>query len=650
MTPAAALTTPKNARRARGPELLAGAILVAGTIAIYGRTFSVPLLFDDRTWLTLNPTLLHLRALGTVLSPLPSSGTGGRPFTNLTYALNYAIGGENVTGYHVVNLAIHVLAALTLFGLVRRTLLLPVMAERFGQAATALALAVSAIWAWHPVLTESVTYLAQRSESMMGLFYLLTFYCFLRGAEAEGPGGRRGWFILSVLACLCGVGTKEVIATAPLLVLLYDRTFLSGSFSRAWKRHWPVLVALAATWLPLAFLMSGLRQRGVGFNREISSHAYALVESRVVVRYLLLAVWPRPLVFDYGAFVPAGWAEIWPYALVLALLLAGTAIAIRRAPAAGFALCWFFLILAPSSSFVPVFTQPMAENRLYLPVAGVAALAVLGIFAAAGRRSLPLFALLAVGLGAAAAVRNQDYLTAPRIWADTVAKVPRSVRGHSNLAATLIIEPGRQADAVTEYATAVALDPRNGEAYYNLGNALGRVGRIQEAHDQYEEAALLKPNLPEVHECLGTMWMSMPGHADEALAEYQKAERLLPDQAGTHNDLGNAWYAHPGHMADAIAEYRIALRIDPNLPEAHSNLANALLTLPGKLEEAVAEYRITVRLKPDVAANRVSLARALLRLPGRSAEARAEAEEALRLEPGDPAAQELLRSLPASQP
>jgi protein O-mannosyl-transferase len=650
MSPAAPLSAPHRARRAGGPELLAGAMLAAGTIAIYARTFSVPLLFDDQTWLTQNPSIFHLGALGTVLTPPPSSGTGGRPFINLTYALNYAAGGTSVTGYHVVNLAIHVLAALTLFALVRRTLLLPVMAGRFGPAATALALAVSAIWAWHPVLTESVTYLAQRSESLMGLFYLLTLYCFLRGAEAEGPAGRRGWFILSVLACLGGVGSKEVIATAPLLVFLYDRTFLSGSFSRAWKRHWPLLLALAATWLPLAVLMSGLRQRGVGFNPDISSRAYALVESRVVLKYLLLAVWPRPLVFDYGAFVPAQWAEIWPYAVALVLLLAATCTAIRRAPAVGFAACWFFLILAPASSFVPVFAQPMAENRLYLPVTGVAALVVLGIFALAGRRSLPLFAVLAVGLGVAAARRNQDYRTATRIWTDTVAKVPRSARGHSNLAATLIIEAGRGDDAVIEYAAAVALDPRNGEAYYNLGNALGRVGRLQEARNQYEEAELLKPNLPEVHECLGTMWMYLPGHADDALAEYQKAERLLPNRGGVHNDLGNAWYAHPGHMADAIAEYREALRLEPDLVEAHSNLGNALVTQPGKVEEAVAEYRITVRLRPEVAANRVSLARALLRLPGRGGEARAEAETALRLEPGNVAARELLASLRSVHP
>ena len=381
---------PESRLASRPDRAVAGAaaLLAAGTIAIYARTFSVPLLFDDQTWLTRNPSIRHLGALGTVLTPPQNSGTGGRPLVNLLDALNYAAGGENVTGYHVVNLAIHVLAAWALFGLVRRTLLLPSMAERFGRAATALALAVGAIWAWHPVLTESVTYLAQRSEALMGLCYFLTLYCFVRGARAQGPGARRLWFSLSFLSCLAGTGSKEVIVTAPLLVFLYDRTFVSGSFAQAWRRHWAVHLALAATWIPLGLLMAGLsRCGGVGYGPDVSGPAYALVECRVLVKYLVLAFWPRPLVFDYGAFVPAPWSSVRPFALLLAALLAATAAAVWRAPAVGLAGCGFLQILAPANSIVPVFTQPMAENRLYLPVAGAVALAVLGIFAKVSSRA-----------------------------------------------------------------------------------------------------------------------------------------------------------------------------------------------------------------------------------------------------------------------
>ena len=377
-------------RHADWPGLMSGIILAFGTIAVYGRTFTVPFLFDDSTSIAENLTIRRLWPVWPAFSPPGGAGVGGRPLLNFTYALNYAFGGTAVAGYHVVNLAIHALAAWTLFALVRRILLRPNLRERFGTAATPLALAVSAIWAWHPVQTEAVTYLTQRGESLMGLFYLLTVFCFVRGAAAEEASSRRIWFSLSVLACLAGVATKEVIVTAPVMVLLIDRAFFSGSFAGAWRRHRPLYLALAATWIPLGCLMTGLRQRSVGFGLGVPWWEYGLTETRAIITYLRLAFWPHPLVFDYGAearVIATRLAEIWPSALVLGLLLAGTGWGLLRSPArpGGFAGAWFLLILAPTSSIIPLTGQPIAEHRLYLPLAGVAAFVVLGTFALAGR-------------------------------------------------------------------------------------------------------------------------------------------------------------------------------------------------------------------------------------------------------------------------
>ena len=207
-----------------------GAQLAAGPLAVYSRTFSSPLLLDDAPTTEQNLSLRHLWPLGPVLSPPNYAGVGGRPLLKFSYALNYAAGGTGVFGYHLINLLIHVLAAWTLFALVRGTLRRPVMAGRFASSATLLALAIAAIWAWHPLQTASVTYVSQRAESLMGLFYLLTLYGFSR--YAADAGKVNGWAVLSVLACLAGVVTKEVIATAPLLAFLYDRTFISRKFFR----------------------------------------------------------------------------------------------------------------------------------------------------------------------------------------------------------------------------------------------------------------------------------------------------------------------------------------------------------------------------------------------------------------------------------
>jgi len=623
-----------TARRPLWPELASGTLLAAGTIAIYGRTFRVPLLLDDGASIADNLSIRRLWPLGPVLAPPNGAGVGGRPLFNLSLALNYAGGGTAVAGYHLVNLLIHVLAAWTLYALVRRTLGRPVMAARFGADAGVLALIVAALWAWHPVLTESVTYLSQRSESLMGLCYLLTLYAFVRGADAEEIGRPGAWYVLSVLACLGGVATKEVMVTAPVMVLLYDRTFVSGGFLPAWRRHRPLYLGLAATWLPLAYFLSTLHLRGAGGGQGVSAWAYATVECRVVVDYLRLALWPRPLIFDYGMFVPARLAEVWPSALVLAALLAATVIALRRRPMAGFAGAWFFLILAPTSSVVAIIGQPMAENRLYLPLAGIVVLGVLGGFLALGRKLWPVCAVLALVLGAAAAQRNRAYRSAATLWSDTVAKDPANARAHNNLGDVWSQEPGRTGEAIAEYQAALRLQPDFPMAHNNLGNAwAGQPGHLADAIGQYQEVLRLHPDDADAHNNLGSAWSHLPGKRRDAIAEYQTALRLDPSNAEAHHNLGTAWTAVPGRSADAIAEYQAALQLEPGYAEAHNDLGVAWSKLPGRSADAIAEYEAALRLQPDFAGAHLNLGDAWLNQPGRTDAAIAEYQAALRLQP-----------------
>jgi len=636
---------------------MGAAILAAGTIAVYRGIFAVPLLLDDNSSIAENASIRHLWPLWPVLKP-PQGFVGDRPLINFSYALNYAFGGTSVFGYHLVNLIIHVLAALTLFALVRRTLRLPILKERFGRAANSLALAISAIWAWHPVVTESVTYLSQRAESLMGLFYLLTLYCFVRSVESpevgrrapatpsvrnsggdEGVAGARRptsllFAGLSFLACALGTATKEVIVTAPIMVFLYDRTFVSGSFSAAWRRHWALLLALAATWIPLGYFMIGVHNLGVGLGQGASWWAYGMTECRVVVRYVLLSFWPHPLIFDYGIYVAPDLARVWPYVLVMAGFLVATILALRRSPVVSFAVCWFFLILAPVSSVVPVIGQPMAENRLYLPLAGAVALVVLGAFALAGRWTLGGFAVIAVGLGVASAERNRDYLSERGIWTDTLAKSPYNARAHNNLGVVLGKIPGGLNDAIAQFEEALRLKPDYSAADSNLGTALlGLPGRLDDAMAHLEEAVRLSPDFADSHNYLGEALEKMPGRLNDAIAQYEDALRLRPDYVEAHYNLGNALEQIPGRFDEAIAQYEDAIRLKPDYVEAHNNLGTALLNMPGRLDEAIGQLDEAVRLKPDFADPHNNLANALMKAPGRLDDAIAQYQEALRLEP-----------------
>jgi Flp pilus assembly protein TadD len=545
---------------------VAGGLLVLAALAAYHNSFSGPFIFDDELWITKNPTIRHLWPIWPVLSPPPGLIFQGRPVLNLSLAINYALSGTGVWGYHALNLAIHITAGLALFGIVRRTLRRPVMRERFPTGA-GLAFAVAAIWMLHPLQTESVTYVIQRAESLMGMFYLLTVYCFVRGTDSPASGI---WYVLSITACLCGMATKEVMVSVPLIVMLYDRTFVAGSFREAWRQRWRVHLGLAGTWLELGYLMSGIGGRGAGFGLGITGWTYALTECPVVVRYLWLAIWPHPLTLDYGGDVVKSVAEAAPYALILVVLVAGTVIALWRWPIWGFAGAWVFGILAATSSFVPVAFQPMAEHRMYLPLAAVVAMMVLGIYAGLGRRSVVVYLALVIGFGLLTACRNEDYRSELAIWSDTVAKRPRNPRAQYYLGMTLA-GTGRLEEALGHFQEATRLKVDYAEAYNNIGTCLILLNRSAEAVGPYEQALVYKTEYPEADFNLGIAMFNL-GRFDEAVQHYQEAVRLQPDYVDARLNLAVAW-EKVGRTAEAIGQYTEVLRIDPSSTVAHDSLA-----------------------------------------------------------------------------
>ena len=634
-----------------------------------------------------NPSIRHLGAIGRVLSPPASEGSSvaGRPLVNLSLAVNYAWGGLDVRGYHTVNLVIHVLAALTLFGIVRRTLvrsLMPAFAfgpvpvgsgeNEIGSALRAdrvpllLAFFVALLWTLHPLQTESVTFVVQRTESLMGLFYLLTLYGFIRYADGRAFTAI-AWAALSIMACLLGMATKEVMVSAPLLVGLYDRTFVAGSFRAAWVRHGRYFTGLAATWLMLGYLVvhaGGSRAGAAGFGLGVSSWSYALTQCRALMLYLKLAVWPHPLVVDYGTGVDKHLGAVAPQTVALALLLAGTAIALWRRPVLGFLGAWFFVILAPSSSVVPLVTQTMAEHRMYLPLAAVVALAVCGghalvirmgrhseeTYANALRCYLAALLALSVGLGILTAQRNADYRSTLAIWSDTVAKRPGNARAHSDLGEALM-SAGRIQEAIAQFEEGLRLNPDYAETHNNLGNALsGLPGRSNDAIAEFQAALRLKPDSAVVHFNLGNLWLNTPGRLNDAIAEYEKAVRLNPEYAAAHNNLGGALSGLPDRLNDAIAEYEEVLHLNPIFAEAHFNLGNLWLKMPGRTNDAITQYEATLRLKPDFVPAHLNLAITLLDQPGRRDEARAHLEEVLRLEPANETARQILSGIRAVRP
>lgn len=604
-------------------------LLIAFAIAVaYAGSLRAPFIFDDNGAIVDNPSIRHLDAWPDVLwAPPSATGAAGRPVINLSLALNYAMGGLNPVGYHGFNLLVHVLAALTLFGLVRRTLRRPVLRDRFERHATPLALACALLWGLHPLLTESVTFVIQRTESLSGLIYLFSLYALNRSFD---DGGRRRWLAASVGACLVGMATKETTVTLPVILFLYDRTFGAGSFRAAWRERRGGYLALAATWVPLALLVAANHNRAgiVGFGLGMSPWDYALTQCRAIVLYLRLAVWPHPLIVDYGAEVVSGLAAVWWQALGLIALAAATFWALARRPVIGFLAFAFFGLLAPSSSFVPLTTQTIAEHRMYLPLAALVVLAVGCAYRRWPRGTVPA----ALGLAALAAggtiARNADYRTVEGLWRITVADFPANARARVNYGGFLA-QDGRFDDAIAQFQEALKLKPHFADAEFNYGNALSQKGDFAAAIPHYKRALASRPNYAQAHYWLAYALMRC-NRLDEALTHAATAIRLAPGQPVTlHSYASMLTYA--GRLDEALQYYEQVLKLQPDDAALHHEVGVLLVRL-GRPDEALAHLQRAVALAPGQVPIRYALAMLLMKLE-RPAEAASQFAAVVRAEP-----------------
>ncbi len=613
---------------------LAVAAVVAATCAAYANTFAVPLLFDDLPSILDNPSIRQWR---TALVPPGGFGftVSGRPLLNFSLAANYALGGFDVRGYHELNLLIHVTAGLVLFGLARRTLRRPAFAPQLREQADAVAFALALLWTLHPLQTEAVTYIIQRAESLMGLFFLLTLYCSVRASDVCHPldekrsgAAQTGWRVVAVAACLAGMATKEVMVAAPLVVWLYDRTFVAGDFRAAWRGRRGFYAALFATWLPLGWLVASTGgDRGGTFRFAMDAVAQQWrVQGEALLIYLKLAVWPAPLAFEYGQIAVSGSQLIGGGAVVLGLVVA-TGWALRRRPVSGFFGASFFLILAPTC-LVPGVTQTMAEHRMYLPLAAVLALVIGGAVALAGRRAVLALLALAVGAGVLTARRNADYASDLTLWRDTVAKRPGSALAQSSLG-TIYYQQGKFPDALRCYEASLRADASSAKVHFNAGLALGALGRSAESIAQYSEAVRLLPHFAQANARLGAALIAA-GRSRDALAPLREAIGSDPVMHEARNSLGLA-LAETGQLAEAVACFQAALRLKPDYAEAECNWGTVECRL-GHLPEARQHLGRAVQLRPDLAEAHFNLG-LVAAASGRDEEARVEYAEAVRRDP-----------------
>ena len=564
------------------PGKLVPWLLIAAGALVYANSLDAPFVFDDLGAIVENKDIQHLWPLW--LDPQTSErpSLNGRPLVRFSLALNYAFGGLEVRGYHAVNIALHILCALLLFGLVRRTLLTTNRKPEWARSATSLAFCCALLWMVHPLHNQCINYIIQRSEVLAGLFYLASFYCAQRGFSSHHT---RRWHSLAILACALGMASKETMLTAPLLILTYERIFHPASWRQLWHRHGGFYLGLAATWSISALLLaSSPHGDSIGFTGGIDAWTYALNQCLVVADYLQKALWPHPLILDYGFPRMLRLGVVWPQAMLLAMLLALVALGLRYKPEVGFLGLWFFVILAPTSSFVPLVNEVGAERRIYLSLAALVVLLVVALDWLTRRWTLHLSpnrspvwrALVVVPLAGALSLgtveRNRDHCDALSLWQTVVDAVPHNPRAHTYLGLALI-EAGQFDRALVHYRQALQLKSDYAEAHNNLAIALGLQGRSEEAIHHYTRALQLNPNLLQAYNNLGNALMAR-GQLDQAIAYFTRALQLKSTYADAHNNMGIA-LGLQGRSEEAVAHFRQALLLRPAFAAAKKNLSIA---------------------------------------------------------------------------
>ena len=631
------------------------ALIVAAGFAVYWNSLGNPFVFDDRPTIADNP---FIRSFSTFWQADKGSALTGRPIVAFTFALNYASGGLDVLGYRLVNIGLHLACGLLLYAIVRRTLALPSLRERFSAGAAAgIALAVALIWTLHPLNTEVVDYLTQRTESMMAVCYLLTMYAAVRSVQAVRGGA---WQIVGVVACAAGMLCKETMVAAPLMVVLFDWVFVFRSAGEAFARRWRFYGALAATWVVLAYGVStASREWSGGYATTfVSAWSYLLNQAEVITHYLELVIWPQRLVAYYGWSLPATVSSVLPSLVFVTICAIGAVVLFIRRPRLGFLAVWFFITLAPTSSFAPIAAEVGADRRMYVPLIGLIALVVLAARLVIERLTQPpasravrdsrrdgprtaiisatLVIVVCVALGMRTVARNRDYADELRLSQTTLEAWPSGV-AHSMVGLSLA-KLNRHDEAARALRHAVV---DYAPAGYDLGAQLFLLGQLDEAAAVLQRFVQAEPGMfttNAAHTVLGRIRLSQHREA-EAASEFALAlAGPMPDPQA-HALLGELLLDQQQFTA-AVDHYRAYLQTAPSDAQAFGNLGIALASA-NRPVEAVAAFRRAAELQPGNASAHENLARMLVEA-GDAPGAAAAAQQALALDPASAAAHDLL--------
>lgn len=556
-------TRQQTARSASARTTLLMLCLAVLAFLPYQGRLGGPFVFDDEDAIVQNTSLTSLES---ALSPPRETPVAGRPLVNLSLAVDYAVHGLDPSGFHRTNLLLHGCCVLLAFAVVRRLLRTRSMPGWVSERAEAHAFLAAALFCVHPMTIELVLYTSQRTESVMAACYLGALWLLLRDTPQ-----RQSW-PWALLVSLLGICAKEVYATAPLVLLAFDRAFLHGSARAALRSRAKFYAALASCWVPALLLqLTGPRSDSV----QLFSWDYALTQARIVPEYLMRATWPGQPVLDYGQLWPQSFADAWPALAITSLAAIGGLTLAWRRPRIGFIAVWVLLILAPSSSILSVHTEIGADRRFYLPLIGVLVCWVLAASALLTR-------LLAL---ASSTTQTHTRRLGFALCLVLVLVIAGTTRSYAT--------DFRSVEAF--WRAAVQARPQNARAHYNLAETWRRNGQLDKAIASFEAALDRQDSYADAHTNLAGLLLAR-GQLADGLFHARRGAELARTSSAAHFNLALAC-ALNGQTACVVRELKWTLRLQPGHWDAHRKLAQTYLAT-GQTDQASEQARLVLAHSP----------------------------------------------------
>ena len=633
--------------------LFAAFLIIAVGLLAYVNTLHAPVIFDEKRFIFDNPyvkdpgnpvdillkTPEWFRTNTAVEASLWYKNVVSRYVAFSTFALNYRFHGEQVEGYHAVNLTIHILNALLLSLTVLLLFQTPAMQGSSLQRRSGFIAFFSGLFfVAHPVHTLAVTYIMERPILLATFFYLLTIALYARwriaeeavssaGADGTAPTGaglrnntRTVMYWGAVIAAVLAMKSRENAFTLPLMIALFETLFFRGAV----RKRVLILLPFLLTMLIIPLSTGMLIQKGVlvsdpeGLRGFVGTPwQYLINQFRVIITYYRLLFYPADLLLIYE--YPVRESLLHPELLVSLLfhlfMIAFSLFLLKRSRSSDpslrvltYGILWFYVTLSVESTLVPL-SSLIFEYRVYLPSVGFLVLIVTAIFMAgersALRRWLPVpLAVLVVCTAYAAYARNAIMSDEVLLWEDTVRKTPNNSRAHNNLG-NFYLQKGKYVEAEREFQAGVRLQPDNMNPRRNLIRAYILQGKITEAREAF--AASLGPGAAATADgymYFGSM-LREAGFIREAVTVFQEASALQPDRPDIHYELATTFY-NAKEYSRAIREYGELIRMAPDNVEAHNNLGGVYAQL-GQYDLAAKELRMVLALHPELEDARYNL-------------------------------------------